>query len=96
MTWTRADLAVGQLATYLESFILKDTFDGSVFTTWRQLRLEDDTERSVAHDLALCVLHLPRLPGEPVLHLLTNHVYTELSAALVAISEYTHHPSVDW
>lgn len=42
--------------TYLESLVLENSLDGSVFIGWRELCLEDNTERSISHDFTLCIL----------------------------------------
>jgi hypothetical protein len=58
--------------TYLEAFILEDTFDGGIFSIWRDLGLEDYTKGTVANDLALGVLHLLCLAGQAILDLFTD------------------------
>lgn len=57
---------------HLESFILQDALDGRIFARRRKLGLEDDTEGSVAHDLALCILHVPSLSSDAILDLFAN------------------------
>jgi hypothetical protein len=59
--------------SYLEPLVLQHALDGSIFTRWRELGLEDDSERAIAHNLALRVLQIPRLAGNAVLHLFANH-----------------------
>lgn len=68
------------LRAYLEAFILENAFDGCVFTSWRQLGLKDDTEGAIAHDLALCVLHVTSLSSDAILHLFTDHLCTPVSS----------------
>jgi hypothetical protein len=58
---------------YLEAFVLQDTLDGRIFTTRRQLRLEDDTERAVADNLALRVCEVFVVAGQAVLDLFTDN-----------------------
>ena len=58
--------------THLKALVLKHALDGSILSGRRQLGLEDDTERAVADDLALSVLHLLGLSGQAVLDLLTD------------------------
>ena len=41
--------------TNLEALVLQHPLDGGVLSTRRELGLEDDTERAVAHNLALRV-----------------------------------------
>lgn len=57
---------------YLEPLVLKDTLDGGVFARGRKLGLKDDAEGSIAYDLALRVLQIPRLSSDAILHLLAN------------------------
>ena len=58
--------------TDLEAFVLQDALDGGIFTARRQLGLEDDAERAVAHDLALCVREVLVLARLAVLDLLAD------------------------
>ena len=58
--------------TYLETLILEHPFDGSVLAGGRQLGLKHYSERAVADNLALCVLHISSLTGDTILHLLTD------------------------
>jgi hypothetical protein len=58
--------------TDLEAFVLQDALDGGVFATWRQLGLEDDTERAVSYNLALCVRQVFVLARLAVLDLLAD------------------------
>jgi hypothetical protein len=62
----------GAIGTYLKPLVLQHALDSSVLSRGRQLGLEDDTERAVADDLALGVLHFFGLSGEAVLDLLTD------------------------
>lgn len=57
---------------YLESLVLENTLDSSVFPRGRELRLEDHAKRSVAHDLALRVLYFSLLTCNSILYLLTD------------------------
>lgn len=57
---------------HLESFVLKDTLDGGIFVGGGQLGLEDDTEGTVADNLALGVLQILRLASFAVLDLLPD------------------------
>ena len=52
----------------LESLVLQDTLYCSVFARGRELGLEDDTEGTVPHNLALGILHVSSLPGYAVLN----------------------------
>jgi hypothetical protein len=58
---------------YLEALVLQDTLDGRIFTTRRQLRLEDDTERAVADNLALRVREVFVVAGQAVLDLFADN-----------------------
>lgn len=72
---------------YLESFVLQDSFNGSIagqlIIVGKQPRLEDDSKGSIADDFALGIFDVLGLASSPILHLLTNHV---CSCALVANS----------
>lgn len=59
--------------THLETLVLKHPFDGSILAAGRHLRLEDNPERAIAHDLALRILHLLGFPGQSVLDLFAYH-----------------------
>lgn len=60
--------------TYLEALVLQHSFDGGILTRGREFGLEHNTEGTVADDLALCVGHLFRFAGEPILDLLPDHL----------------------
>jgi hypothetical protein len=64
-------------ATNLESLVLQDSLDGSVLTIGSQLRLEHYTERAVAHNLALRVLHFPVFASNSILHFFPNDICVE-------------------
>lgn len=61
---------------YLESLVLQDSLDCGIFTTWRQLGLEDDTERAISNNLALSVGNIPGLTSRTVLNFFSNDLYT--------------------
>ena len=63
-------------STNLEAFILKDPLDCSVLPVGRELCLEDHSERAVAYNLALRVLHLPRFTREAILDFLADYLYS--------------------
>ena len=67
--------------TDLEALVLKHALDGGVFSTRRQLGLEDDAERAVAHDLALGVCQIFVLAGFAVLDLFADDFYWAISTA---------------
>ena len=60
---------------YLESLVLQDSLDGRILAIGRDLRLEYHSEGAIAYDLALGVLHLPRLASEAILNLLPDDLY---------------------
>lgn len=60
--------------TNLESFVLQYSLDCSIFSAWRQFRLEYYSERAVANNLALSILQVARLSCETILHLLANYL----------------------
>ena len=60
------------IGTCLKALVLQHALDGSILSGRRQLGLEDDSERAVADDLALGVLHFLGLSGQAVLDLLTD------------------------
>jgi hypothetical protein len=57
---------------YLESLVLQDTLDGSIFSAGRELGLEDDPEGAIAHNLALSVLDLSLFTSQSILDFLSN------------------------
>lgn len=63
-------------AVDLEALVLEHTLDGSIFTTGRELGLEDDTEGTVADNFALGVLHLFCLSSQAILDLFANYLWT--------------------
>jgi hypothetical protein len=65
----------------LEALVLENTLDGGIFAAGRQLGLENDTEGTVADNLALGVLHLFRLSGQTILDLFANYLCTALARA---------------
>lgn len=81
--WVRASVlynslprdASGPLYAHLETLVLKNTLDGGIFVGRRELCLENDTERAVSYNLALCVLQLLRLAGDAILHFLLNNFW---------------------
>jgi hypothetical protein len=60
----------------LETLVLEHTLDGSIFAAGGQLGLEDNTEGTVADNLALGVLHLFCLSGQAILDLFANYLCT--------------------
>lgn len=60
---------------YLESFVLKNALDSCILARWRELRLEDYTERAVAHDFTLSVGKFSCFTGDTILHLLADNFY---------------------
>lgn len=73
-------LAKGVDQTCLEPFILKNPFDGGVFTTRRQLGLEDDTKGPISNDFTLSILHLSCFSGQSILDFFTYNLCRHLSA----------------
>ena len=61
---------------YLESLVLQDSLDCGIFTTWRQLGLEDNTEGAISNNLALSVGNIPGLASRTVLNFFSNDLYT--------------------
>ena len=60
---------------YLETFILQHPLDRCIFAIGSKLCLKHHTERSIAHYLALGVLHLSCLACQAILHLLPDDLY---------------------
>lgn len=58
---------------YLETFILKDTFDGGILTRRGKLSLEDDTERAIADDFTLSILKLSGFASHSILDAFTDY-----------------------
>lgn len=73
---------------HLESFVLKNSLDGSIFPAGRQFGLKDDAKGAIANDLALGVLHLPRFPSEAILHLFPYHLCMCMSAHVPNTSQH--------
>jgi hypothetical protein len=59
--------------THLEALVLENPLDGRIFTTRRQLRLEDDTKGAVADNLALRVGEVLVVAGQAVLDLFADN-----------------------
>jgi hypothetical protein len=70
--------------THLEALVLQHPLDGRIFTTRRQLGLEDYTEGSVAHDLALRVCEIFVVAGQAVLDLFANNFCYVVSIDAIA------------
>lgn len=60
--------------TYLESFILKDAFDGGVFTRGRELCLKDNAKGAASYDAMLCVDEFSCLASSSILDLFSDEV----------------------
>lgn len=67
------------LRTHLETLVLKHSLDRRVFTAWRQLGVEDDSERPIANDLALCVGKLSGLTSKAILDLFADYFCRDVS-----------------
>ena len=65
----------------LETLVLKHTLDGGIFAAGRQLGLENDTEGTVADNLALGVLHLFCLSSQAILDLFADYLCTASARA---------------
>ena len=57
---------------YLEAFILENALDGRIFTVGGEFCLKDYAKRSISNDLALSILHLFGLTGQPILNFLAD------------------------
>ena len=77
----------------LETLVLKHTLDSSIFAAGGQLGLEDNTEGTVADNLALGVLHLFCLSGQAILDLFANYLCT---ASVRAKHGYGPMDGVEW
>jgi hypothetical protein len=60
-------------ATHLEALVLEHPLDGRIFTTRRQLGLENNTEGAIAHDLALRVREVFVVAGQAILDLFADN-----------------------
>jgi hypothetical protein len=60
--------------TILEPLVLENSLDGSVFSRRGQLGLENNSERPITNNLALCVLQVLGFAGNPILHFLADHL----------------------
>lgn len=65
---------VSQHDSHLEALVLQHSFNGCILARGRQFCLENHAEAAIAHNLALSVLHLSRLAGQAILHLLANNL----------------------
>lgn len=59
--------------THLEALVLEHALDGGIFTTGRQLRLENDTEGAVADNLALRVCEILVVASQAILDLFVDN-----------------------
>ena len=66
-------------SAYLETLVLQYPLDGCVLTVWSEFGLEHHPKGSIAHDLALCILHFPGLPSQAILYLLAYYLYDNVS-----------------
>ena len=57
---------------YLESLILENPFNGSIFARRRQFSLKHDPKGPISHDFALRVLQVSSLPSDSILYLLPD------------------------
>ena len=64
---------------HLEALVLQHALDGCIFTTGRQLCLEDDAERAVSDNLALCVCQVLVVARQAVLHLFADNFWRAVS-----------------
>ena len=78
----------------LETFVLKNSFDRCIFTGGRQFGLKHHPERPIPNNLTLGILHLLRLTGQSVLHLLTYDFWMErqFHTFKAAYRKEAHHP----
>lgn len=77
--------------THLEALVLQDTLDGRIFTTRRQLGLEDDTERAVADNLALRVCEVLVVAGQAVLDLFADNFCGRVSMRPITRRDHGGH-----
>lgn len=68
---------LGREPIYLEPLILQDSLDGSIFPARSHLGLKHNTERTIAHNLALSVGDLLGFAGESILDLLADDLLRE-------------------
>ena len=84
--------STGSTTTDLETFILQNTFNGSVLPAGGHFRLEDHAKGAVSYNFALRILHVPGFSGESILDLFTNHFYifepTQLWSNVVGRGEW--------
>ena len=65
-------------SAYLEALVLEYALDGSVLARGRQLGLKHDAKGSIAHNLALGILHISSLTGDAILNLLADDFCTKV------------------
>lgn len=68
-----------RVKTHFETLVLEHSLDGCVLAAWRQLGVEDNTEGTIADNLALCVSQFSGLSSQAVLDLLADD-FCQLSA----------------
>lgn len=69
----------GSWAAHLEALVLEDALDGGVLAAGRELGLENDSERTIANNLALRVGQVLVLAGQAVLDLLPDDLWGDVS-----------------
>lgn len=70
---------VDRMKTDFETLVLEHTLDRRVLAAWRQLGVEDNTERTIADDLALRVGELSCLSGQAILDLFADNFCKDVS-----------------
>lgn len=69
--------------THLEALVLQHTLDGGIFTTGRQLGLEDYTEGAVADNFALRVCEVFVVARQAVLDLFADYFWRGVSIGAI-------------
>ena len=86
-------LRIADRQLYLEAFVLQNSLDGCIFSIRGKLRLKDDTEGAISHDLALCILHLSCFTCKTILNSFAHNFCTFVSLCLgLQKQECSAHP----
>lgn len=64
---------------YLETLVLQYPLDGCVLAVWSEFGLEHHPKGSIAHDLALCILHFLGLASQAILYFLAYYFCDNVS-----------------
>ena len=64
---------------YLETLVLQYPLDGCILAVWSEFSLEHHPKGSIAHDLALCILHFLGLASHAILYFLAYYLCNDVN-----------------